>query len=248
MSPLLQLQAFANSIYLTYKGRYFGDLNTVDGITFVKKMVDHANMLVDELENEVGPDGQMVDWWFSRENLLELATGLTQGDASVDMLTTVQRLITDEGRYVQIKQDSSIISNWKVVHPKDITNKNDRVIEDMCAQVGSKIVFSRAFRDTEASGTVVGDVILKLPRITYNEANGVLNPTNIKLLTTVQPKQLLITGVAKNATLPDIVQGKLSPSYVQKFNDLLQGAITRSNATSQSARAERDSFGYVRGV
>lgn len=238
MSPKAQLQAFAQSIYLTIKNRYFDDIEGEDGVVFVNQMIDWTNMFLDELENETDTTGGMVDWWFSREAAFPLGTA-TEGEASVPVPTSVDRLITDEQRYVLIQQGDSTVSRWAVVHPRDITNRSNRVTEDMCAVVGTSLVFSRAFNDTEGNGSVVGDVITRLPR---------LSTTNVKVLSIVRPKQLLILGVAKNATLPDIVQGKLSPSYAQKFSDLLQGAIARSNATSVAAQASRESFSDVRGI
>lgn len=238
MTPKAQLEAFANSIYLTIKNRYFDDIEGDDGQVYVAQVIDWTNMFLDELETTTSTDGQLVDWWFARESDYSLGTA-TEGAASIPLPTKVDRLITDEMRYVQIVIDGIVISNWAVVHPKDISSKTDRIREDMCAVVGDNIVFSRTFKDTEATGTIQGDVVLKLPRLSEN---------NIKLLTTVRPKQLLILGVAKNATLPDIVQGGLSPSYTQKFNDLLTGAVARSNASSVAQTAARENFSHVRGV
>lgn len=246
-SPTVDLTNFAQSIYLTIKNRYFDEIEGEDGQTYLRQVADWINMFIDELENVTGPDGQLVDWWFMRDNGTALGTA-TEGESSIALPTTIDRLLTDEGRYVQILQDSAVISNWAVVHPSNITNKSDRVTEDMCAVVGSNIVFSRQFRDTENNGSIIGDTVGKIPRITYNLNDFTVVPTNIKVITAVRPKQLLILGVAKNATLPDIVQGGLSPSYVQKFNDLLQGAIARSAASSVAAQAARDDFSGVRGV
>jgi hypothetical protein len=238
MSPDKQLQAFAQSIYLTVKGRYFDDIDTDDGTEYIARTIDWANMFVDELENTTDPNGELVDWWFTRAAGFNLGTAQTDA-ASITVPTSIDHLITDENRYVQIQQDGTTVSNWAVVHAKDITNSSVRVTEDMCAVVGNSLVFSRAFRDTEAGGIIIGDVSTKLPR---------LSATNVKLLTTVRPKQLLILGVAKNMTLPDVVQGGLSPSYVQKYQDLLSGAIQRSNASSQSIAAVRQSFSGIGGV
>lgn len=238
MSPTKQLEAFAQSVYLTIKNRYFDDITGDDGQVFISQIIDWTNMFLDELEYEMAPDGKVVDWWFSRQSAFELGTAST-GAASIDIPNTVDRLLTDEQRYVQILQDGTSVSNWAVVNPSDISSKTDRITEDMCCVVGTSIVFSRAFRDTEDSGTIVGDVSIILPR---------LSATNVKLFNIVKPKQLLILGVAKNATLPDIVQGGLSPSYVQKFNDLLQGAIARSIASSISAKVARDDYSGVGGI
>lgn len=238
MSPTDQLNAFANSIYLTIKNRYFDEIESEDGQLYVSQVMDWTNMFVDELKNEIDSSGQVVDWWFLRESNYELGTA-TEGEASISTPKAIDRLLTDEMRYVQILQDGIVISNWAVVHPKDISSKTDRIREDMCAVVGSNIVFSRAFKDTEEGGTIQGDVVLDLPLLTAN---------NVKLLTLVKPKLLLILGVAKNSTLPDIVQGGLSPSYSQKFDALLAGAVARSNASSVAATAVRENFSHIRGV
>ena len=86
---------------------------------------------------------------------------------------------------------------------------------------------------------MLADVETSLPR---------MSTTNVKILSIVKPKQLLILGVAKNSTLPDIVQGGLSPSYVQKYNDLLQGAIARNNSSTQADTIDRDNFSNIHGV
>lgn len=237
-SPTADLQAYAQSIYLAIKNRYYDEIEGADGQVYIDQVIDNTNMFVDELENEVDNEGQIVDWWFTRQNGYALGTAV-EGSTSITAPSTIYRLLTDEQRYVQILQDGTPVSNWAVVNPKDITNKVDRITEDMCAMVGGSIVFSRPFRDTEANGSIIGDVSLALPR---------LSRTNVKLLTMVKPKLLLILGVSKNSTLPDIVQGKLSPSYVQKFNDLLQGAIARSNASSRAPKINRDNYSHVRGV
>lgn len=248
-APTVDLTAFAQSIYLTIKNRYFDDISGEDGQVYIAQVVDWCNMFVDELENTVGPDGQLVDWWFARSN--DYSLGTVASGNSISLPSAVDHLITDEGRYVQILQDGTAVSSFAVVHPKDIKNKPGVYQEDKCAVVGTDIVFSRAFRDTEIGGTVTGDVITKLPRLTISvgsDSNQTVSATNIKLLTTVRPKQLLILGVAKNATLPDIVQGKLSPSYATKFDNLMTGAIARSIASSQAADAARDNYSGVRGV
>ena len=238
MSPTAQLQAFAQSIYLAKKGRYFDDISGTDGQEYVNQVIDWTNMFVDELEDTLDPSGEIVDWWFARENGYELGTA-TQGEAIIDLPSEINRLITDELRYVQITQDGTVVSNWAVVQPGDITNNTNRITEDMCAVVGESLVFSRVFRDTEEAGTIIGDVSLSLPRLTS---------TNVKLLTLVKPKLLLKLGVVKNSILPDIVQGGLTPSFSQKYDTLLAGAITRSMATSTARKATRDNYSGIGGV
>lgn len=247
MSPTAQFQAFAQSVYLVIKNRYFDDLTSDDGIVFMQQVADWTNQFLDELEAETNPDGEPINWTWVRSNSFTLGTAAT-GDASIPTPTAIQNLIAAPGRYVQILQDGTPVSHWAVVNPDDISSLTDRVTEDMCAIVGSNIVFSRAFKATENNGTIIGDVVLPIPRVVLNASTGTLVVTNAKVLTTVKPKQLLVLGVAKNATLPDIVQGGLSPSYTQKFNDLLLGAVARNTTSSSTGFAGRDDLSFIGGV
>lgn len=247
-SPTQELTDFAQDIYLLVKGRDFDDIAGEDGQTFLTRTARWCNMFVDELETETGPDGKPVDWWFARSTGLALGTVPTTGQ-SVSLPSSVSRLTTDEERYVQITKNGLVQSNWLVVNPKDISSKSERNRVDMCAVVGGNLIFSRAFTTDEIGGAVTGDAITKLPRIGYStNPTGQVIANNVKLFTTVQPFLLLKLGVAKNVTLPDIVQGKLSPSYAQKFADLLQGAIARSMASAAAPVMPRDSFSNIRGV
>lgn len=248
MSPSAQLQAFAQSVYLVIKGRYFDDIASSDGIVLMQQTIDWCNMFIDELETETNPDGSPLDWKWLWQMSATLGTA-TQGAASITMPSTMNYLLTDENRYVQILQDGTVVSNWVVVSPDQISNRTDRVTQDMCTQVGNSITFSRAFKDTENNGTIIGDVTTPFPRMAATTAqDGTFTPTNVKVLSVVKPKTLLILGVAKNASLPDIVQGGLSPSYAQKYSNLLQGAIARNNAGAQADTAQRDDMSSVTGV
>lgn len=239
MSATTDLQAFAQSIYLVIKNRYFDDLASADGQTYLAQVVDWTNQFLDEIENEVDPSGNPIDWTWVRQNGVTLGT-VTTGDSSIDFDTdSYNNLLTDQGRYVQITVGGQVVSNWAVVTPADMTNKPNGSTPDTCALIGDTIVFSRVFNSNESGGTITGDVSEPLPRMSL---------TNVEILTTVKPKQLLILGVAKNATLPDIVQGGLSPSYTQKYTDLLNNAIARNMASTMDARAERDGFSYIGGV
>ncbi len=245
MTPLAQLQALAQSVYLVIKNRYFDDLTSADGKVFVAQITDWGNQFIDELESELDSAGQPIDWHWVRQNRYELGTA-TAGEASIQTPTAITNLISGENRYVQIIQGTSVVSNWAVVSPNQISSRVDRIVEDAVAIVGASIVFSRVFKETEAGGTVIGDVTLPIPRFVYNRDTNVA--TNVKAITTIVPRQLLVLGIAKNATLPDIVQGGLSPSYAQKYGDLLEGAIARNATTSRADILNRDELGYIRGV
>lgn len=246
MSPKAQLTAFAQQVYLVIKNRRFDDVDSEDGQQWLADNADWINMFIDELESEVDNEGQPVDWKFSRALAFELGTA-TEGGASIDVPSGMNFLIADENRYVQVLQDGSAVSNWAVVDPKQITNKTDRVTEDMCAQVGDSIVFSRVFKESEAGGTIVGDVTVPIPRVVVKMSAdaSVLTVTNVKVLSLVVPTLLLTLGVAKNATLPDIVQGSLSPNYAQKYTTLLNNAILRNNASSQADTVVRENYSGI---
>lgn len=240
------ITAFAQSVYSRIKNRFYDSITDTDGQTFITLVVDFANGFLDELENETDPVGNPINWWWVRQNGATLGTALTGAASIAFNTTTFNNLIVDEGRYVQITQGGIVVSNWAVVAPGDITNKPNRVIEDMCARVGNNIVFSRAFKSTENNGTIIGDVTTPIPKLVYDT----VTPANdvSTALTLVKPRELLVLGTAKNQSLPDIVQGKLSPSFTQKFNDLLNNAIVRSTASSLAERAQRDDYSGIGGV
>lgn len=246
-APAVDLTAFAQSVYLAIKNRYFDDIAGDDGNTFVLQIADFINQYLDELEAEVDPAGKPVNWRFSRQPNYALGTAVA-GNSSIDAPTEILNLLSGENRYVQITQDGAVIANFAVVDPDEISNQSNLIVEDMCSIIGSTIVFSRVFTDAEDSGAITGDVTLPIPRIVASVSGSTLKVTNAKALSTVTPKQLLVLGVAKNSTLPDIVQGKLSPSYVQKYNDLLQNAIARNTSSSLGDVAVADDYGYIGGI
>lgn len=236
-----QLNAYVQSVYLVVKGRYFDDITSDDGTTLVAQTIDWTNMFLDELETETDDEGNPVNWTFTRTNGETLGKARV-GKASVDWDTDFNNLIAEEGRYVQILQDNAVISNWAVVSPGQITNKSDRITEDMVTLIGPTLVFSRVFTSGEDGGTIIGDVTSPIPRLSL---------TNIDALTgdtAVTPLTLLKLGTAKNVSLPDIVQGGLSPSYAQKYSDLLKNAIARATAGAVAATAGRDSYNDIGGV
>ena len=239
MSPKKVVEQFAQDIYLILKNRFYDDIEGDDGQIFVQQILSWTNMFLDEIETAVDPDTKMpVDWWFSRSNGVTLGTAV-EGAATISAPSSMLRLIADDQRYVQITQDGTPVSNWAVVNIADITNKTDRIVQDMCAMVGTTIVFSRPFKDTEKNGKIIGDIITNLPRLTL---------TNTAVLTQVKPQLLLKLGVAKNAVLPDIVQGGLTPTYSQRFDNLLAAAILRSKTTSMAHQNARQSFMDVKGI
>lgn len=234
MTPQERLEAFAQSVYLTKNNRYYDDITGEDGQSYVAQTIDWANLLVDELERE-------ADWNCVRDNDHDFGVIATP-TSTFALPATIRKLVVDADRPLVIMQDGSIVSTWEVVDPNQITRRTPYPsTAQRVTVVKRSIVFSRPLDDTEVGGTVIADAIEYLPRLV-----GGVTP-NVDLFDTFEPYQLLVLGVAKNATLPDIVQGGLSPSYVQKYNDLLDKSVMENDASSTADEVVRDDYGYIGG-
>lgn len=232
------LTNFAQSIYLVMKNRYFDDISSTDGQNFITQVIDWTNQLLDELEQVTDSRGEPVNWSWMRQANFELGD-VTAGDTTLDLDSTVQAIIADQQRKMTLTLGATVLSRWEVVSGGQVNNFDANPQPDRVSVMSKQLVFSRAFTTAEDGATLTGDALVSVPR---------LSETNQKALSMVKPKQLLILGVAKNSTLPDIVQGGLSPSYIQKYNDLLQGAIARNNVTSVADTVIRDDYSYISGV
>lgn len=241
MAAIDDLRIFTNKVYLVVKGRYFDDLTSDDGVNLVNQTIDWTNMFMDELEEETTPDGVAIDWWFARQNGATLGKARL-GKKIIDFDTDFNNLIADEGRYVEVQVNGVTVSSWLVVAPNQISTMSTRNTEDKVARVGQQLVFSRVFNSNESGGTIIGDVTVPLPRLSLTNVDALIGENAVK------PQQLLILGTAKSASLPDIVKGKLSPSYAQRYSNLLEGAKARNAASSSAEMAQRDNYSHIRGV
>lgn len=248
MTEEQKIQKFVQDVYLTRYNRFIDGIPTsfeteetvtdTDALEEMTKTIAWANMFVDELEREVDSSGQPINWSFVREDNFELGTifdGMTELELDDDIL----RLVIEEERPLSIAFDGSAVSTWEVVAANQITKKPIGGLTDRVVVVNRKILFSRPFKSTEVGGTIVADVINNIPRLTDEDAS---------MIDTVKPYQLLVLGVAKNATLPDIVQGGLSPSYVQKYGDLLEAVKLENQNSSMANSLVVDDLGYIGGL
>lgn len=235
MTPLERMTAFAQSVYLTKNNRYFDDIDEEDGQTYVTQTVDWLTLLLDELERE-------ADWNCVRNWDDEIGTVLAPGQQTFDLPVGTRKLVVDDDRPLVIMHDNVIVASFEVVDPNQITKRYTST-KDRVTVIKKKIIFSRPLKDTEVNGTVIADTISPLPRPVITGPS-----PQVDIFDTFEPMQLLVLGVAKNATLPDIVQGPLSPSYVQKYGDLLEKTVMENNASSTSDEIVRDDFGYIGGI
>lgn len=236
MAYSTKLTTFAQSIYLVIKNRYFDDIAGADGQDFIAQVIDWTNQYLDEFETVVDPLGRPVSWNCMRSNDSNLGTAVA-GDTQVDLPTGFLNLIATPKRPVTITSPGGVvISRWRVVRPDQF---DTTVPVNYVTQVADALYFNRPLNAQEDGGTIAGDATFSLDRVTAGTTTA---------LDVIKPKQLLILGVAKNSSLPDIVQGGLSPSFVQKYNDLLSSAILFNSASSTADTVDRDDFSFVGGV
>lgn len=240
MTNLERLQEFTQQVYLTIYGRRLTDLTNTSGLDQIEKTKIWCNLFLDELEKERDTEGKPINWKYLRENDAEIGTISTATD-TFDLPDGALRLVADEERPLIIMQDSSIVSVWDVVDPSQITKRSSYGLprDDRVTYTNEKIVFSRALTENEVGGTINADVMFSFPRLADNDTT---------LFDLPIPRQLLVLGAAKNATLPDIVQGGLSPSYTQKYGDLLDGEKMENAATSVGNEAVTDDYSSIGGV
>lgn len=226
------IQAYAQSIYLVRADRYFEDIGTTtEGAEYIAQVIDYTNQLLDEIEVE-------ADWNYLREQDLVLGT-IASPTQTFALPSDVRKLIVNEDRPLVIMQDGTIVSSFDVVDPNQISNPRDHNTKDRVTVVNGTILFSRPLTEIEQGGAVMADVLHVMPRLATDDAT---------LLSLVKPKQLLVLGVAKNATLPNIIQGGISPSLTQKYGDLLEKAVAENNATAASYYAGAEDYSYIGGL
>lgn len=231
MAAIDDITKLAQSIYLAANNRY----KSVSGTeldNWLAQIIDWVNQFTPELELE-------ADWNYLRENSSVIATISDPDVQSYTIPTTIRKIVVSPYRDATIQFDGSVVSTFTMVDPDQIANPADPSTDDRATVINGKLVLSRPLKDTEVGGDLCADVIKKMP---------VLTTGDVTLLTTVKPYQLLVLGVAKNMTLPDIIQGGISPSLTQKYADLLQKAVEENNATAEAYETPGEDFSFVRGV
>lgn len=230
MTDTERLQAFVQSVYLARYNRYIDDITDEDGQEEIAKTIDWTNQFLGEIELE-------SDWQYLRTNDLEIGT-VSSATQVVPIPSGVRKMVVHEDRPLKILQDGAIVSQWEVVDPNHITESTG-YYGNRVTTVGDNLVFSRAFNEGEIGGTITADVIDDMPQLSTDD---------ISVLDLVKPQALLVLGVAKNAVLPDIVQGGLTPSFTEKYADLLEKAVMQNEASASSGIVDTDDLSVIRGV
>lgn len=228
------MKKFAQSVILAMTGKHMDqeDLDSEDGAQFIVELVDWTNQFIDELELE-------TDWNFVTE--LNKTIGTVSGATQTFPLPAgTRKLAVNEHRPLHITQDGTPVSTWDIVRPAMISAQRDWYpLRDRVTFVGKNVVFSRDLNDNELGGEVVSDVVGRIPRLVYVAGQPEVD-NDLQVLELIEPRQLLIFGVAKNATLPNFVRGKISPSLVQKYADVLGKAVAENEATGTGDTYEGD--------
>lgn len=232
------MKALAQSVILAMTGKHMDteDLDSEDGAQFIVELVDWANQWIDEVELE-------TDWNFVIE-LNKLIGTATVPAQTLPLPAGTRKLAVNEHRPLFIKQDGTPVSTWDIVRPAMISSsRNDGYpLRDRVTFVGKNVVFSRDLNDGEMNGEVIADVVNKIPRLAY--VAGAPSGNDLQVLELIEPRQLMIFGIAKNATLPNFVRGKISPSLVQKYADVLGKAVAENEATGTGDTYDVEDMNY----
>lgn len=223
----------AQSIELARNNRY-SEVDDDERTTFIDQTIDWVNQLGEELERE-------ADWNYLRQPMALIGVVPAAGKVTMPLPTEVRKLTVSEYRDLVIMQDGTPVSRFTVVSPDKLTDPDSYGYdsESQVTVVGRTLVFSRELTEAEVGGDVLADVLRYMPK---------LSRADTALLSLVEPMQLIVLGVAKNSTLPDIVQGGISPSLVQRYNSLLKQAVAENNATAGAPDILGEDFGFIRGV
>lgn len=224
-----EITELAQSIYVARKNRK----NNVSGTrltTFLETTIIQVNQYLAELDKEA-----YWNWVTTLDHTLANATSAT----SYPLAAEYRTIVKDEDRPLYIVKNGVIVSVWDVVAPKQLNNAAATDNPNRVALVARNVKFSRPLTDAEIGGTIKVDVVSYLPKISFD---------NIDVLSLVDPVELIVLGVAKNQVLPDVVQGGLTPSYTQKYADLLNGAKLENDMTSTASTATAENLSGVRGV
>lgn len=236
MTPQQRLEKFVQDVNRTAFGSALISLTDVDGLEAIANTRAHLDMFLDELEMETDEIGDPVDWDFARNFNSTIGT-ISTASQTFPLPADIRKVIVDMNLPVTLNFAGIRIANFDVVDPDQITNQRGMTTDDRVTSIRNTLIFSRLFRPTEIGATVIAPTMSSLPRVADDSTFGVL--------TQVRPYQLLVLGVAKNMTLPDIIQGGLSPSFVQKYADLLDKAKAENRASSIGDTMFRENFSDV---
>lgn len=231
-----RITALAQDIYIARHNQK-NDVTGTDLTDFLDQTISWVNQFIPEIEKE-------ADWNFVRTNDDTRIGTVTLGTTiSYALPDAIRKLVINPHRDVTIRQDSTIVSTFKLVNPNQQSDPNDHDLRNRATVLRRKIIFSRPLLATEVGGTITADTIEFIP---------VLSHIDVSLLDIldVNPdiRQLFVLGVLKNQILADIVQGGLAPSFTTKYSSLLKECVAENNGSAAADDQDRENFSWVSGV
>lgn len=229
------LKKLAQEVNLLVSGSMLDteDLTGEEGDKQINEIITWTNLFFSEFELE-------TDWQFLRRNQAEI--GQVNGVSNIQNITHpyFRKLVATPYRRVFLRFDDTIIGEFEFVEPNLI---NETFSEEQgrgrVSIVNNKLVFSRPFTEYEKNAKITADIMLHLVPVSRSDTSS---------LDLIQPRRLLIYGIAKDKSLPDIVSGVISPSLVQRYQDLLSKAVAENEKSSLNADIYREDFSRIRGV
>lgn len=234
-----RIEALAQDIYLA-RNNQKSDVTGDDLDAFIDQTIMWVNQLIPELEKK------KIDWPFLRTNDAVIGTVVAPNVIAYPLPDGVRKLVINWQRDLTIRHDTTTVASFQLVNPNQQYNPRDPYEHRQRATVlRRQVIFSRPLTDLEVGGEIVADTIAKMPK---------LSRTDMALMDILDDeynddvRQIFIYGVLKNQILPDIVQGGLTPSYAQKFDQYLRDFIAEITDSADADDVDRESFAYVGGV
>ncbi|HWT40063.1 MAG TPA: hypothetical protein VN081_02225 [Dongiaceae bacterium] len=235
MSATHTMEQLAQSAYRIVNGSK--NAATGDALTaFVDLYRDWANDYISELELE-------TDWIWWR--VQDFTFGQASNDDPLPVPEDFRKLVVNIERPVYLMHDGTVISSFVVVDPNNVNNPPEITKEDRVTYIDGKFVFSRPFREEELGADVVGDYMQYAPEITEVTDE---NPNGDAVINVIQPFKLLTLGMAKDISLPDLVQGGISPNIEQRYLKVLGEAVAQNAQSIATGSADFSSYGDIGGV
>lgn len=227
----MSMENLAQAVYRIVNG----SKNAATGASlasFIALYQDWANDFISELELETD-----WNWWRVQDNNF----GIANNSTLLTIPTDFRKLVVNIDRPFYLQQDGTTISTFLVVDPNNVNNPADIEKEDRVTFINGKFVFSRVFRDEELGATVYGDYMQNAPQITSGTGGDAV-------ISVIKPYKLLTLGITKDVSLPDLVQGGISPNIEQRYLKVLGEAVAQNAQSVATGTAPLESYSSIGGT
>lgn len=223
------MEKLAQSVYRIVNGSNNAATDAAS-TSFINLYRGWANDFISELELETD-----WNWWRVQDNSFGPASNTTPITIPADF----RKLVVNIDRPFYLQQDGTTISTFLVVDPNNVNNPAGVDKEDRVTFVNGKFVFSRPFRDEELGATIFGDYMQNAEEITSADET---------VISKIKPYKLLTLGMAKDVSLPDLVQGGISPNIEQRYLKVLGEAISQNAQSVATGTAPYENYSSLGGI